>query len=120
MISNTCFCLQFHGTFKRIILRSKAQRRTSKCKNTKRKKQEKAISIKLTDLQKKEQEIDHQNDFNADSVRSQTPQDWVIRGINTTSDVDVYAVVRDMMPYQKNKSESDDFQLNLSKSYPNF
>ena len=99
-----------------MILRSKAQRRTPKCKNKKGKKQEKIISIKLTDLQKNEQEIDQQNDFNMDSIRSQTPQEWVTRGNNTSCDMDVYAVVRDMMPSQKNANESEDLQLNLSKS----
>ena len=108
--------MQFHGTFKRIILRSKVQHRRSNSQKTKKKKQEKIISIKLTDLQKKEKERDRQNGFITDSDRSQTPQEWVTRGNNTSHDMDVFAVVRDIIPNQKNSYEPEVLQFNLSKS----
>ena len=107
--------LQFHGTFKRIFLRSKVQQRSTKFQSTKKKRQEKIISIKFTDLQKKEQELDIRNGYTNDiSERSPTPQEWVTRGNNTSCDMDVFAVVKDMMPNQKNSYESEDLQLSLS------
>ena len=112
--------LQFHGTFKRIILRSKAQRRSSNGQKRKTKKQEKIIGIRLTDLQKKEQKRDLQNGLTMDSYRSQTPQEWVTRGNNSSNDMDVFAVVKDMMPNQNNAYESEDLQFNLSKYHDYF
>ena len=111
---------QLHGTFKRIILRSKAQRRSSNGQKRKTKKQEKIIGIRLTDLQKKEQKRDLQNGLTMDSYRSQTPQEWVTRGNNSSNDMDVFAVVKDMMPNQNNAYESDDVQFNLSKYHDYF
>ena len=76
--------------------------------------------MKLTDLQKKEQKRDQQNGLTMDSYRSQTPQEWVTRGNNSSNDMDVFAVVKDMMPNQNNAYESEDLQFNLSKYHDYF
>lgn len=55
-----------------------------------------------------------------DSYRSQTPQEWVTRGNNSSNDIDVFAVVKDMMPNQNNAYESEDLQFNLSKYHDYF
>ena len=51
---------------------------------------------------------------NIESNPTLTPPDWVTRG-NASDELQMYAVVRDMIPNPINTNSSEDFQLNLSK-----
>ena len=106
------FLMQFHGTFKRIISRSKIRRKlTGQGEND----LEKNLNIKLQDL-KNTEEHGRKEINNSNSCDTLTPKEWVTQGGNSSPRSETYGFVQDNMLKPLTVNFADNFKITLSKS----